>query len=60
MSAHDLLVEIGTEELPPKSLLALSRAFGDGVVAGLAAAGVGHGGARLYATPRASVRTRRM
>ncbi len=52
MSARDLLVEIGTEELPPKSLPALSQAFGDGVVAGLDAAGVGHGKAQLYAAPR--------
>ena len=52
MSVRDLLVEIGTEELPPKSLLALSQAFGDGVVAGLEAAGVGHGRTQLYAAPR--------
>ena len=52
MSARDLLVEIGTEELPPKSLQALSQAFGDGVVAGLVAAGVGHGKVQLYAAPR--------
>ena len=32
MSAfRDFLVEIGTEELPPKSLLGLSQAFADGV-----------------------------
>ena len=47
MSARDLLVEIGTEELPPKSLLALSQAFGDGIVAGLGAAGVAHGRVQL-------------
>ena len=35
---RDFLVEIGTEELPPKSLPALSQAFTDGIVAGLAAA----------------------
>lgn len=52
MSVRDLLVEIGTEELPPKSLPALSQAFGDGIVAGLAAAGVGHGRVQLYAAPR--------
>jgi glycyl-tRNA synthetase beta chain len=52
VSTRDLLVEIGTEELPPKSLPLLSQAFGEGIVAGLAAAGVGHGRLQLYATPR--------
>jgi glycyl-tRNA synthetase beta chain len=52
VSARDLLVEIGTEELPPKSLLALSQAFGDGIVAGLGAAAVAHGRVQLYAAPR--------
>jgi len=52
VSARDLLIEIGTEELPPKSLPVLSQAFGDGVVAGLAALGIRHGKASLYATPR--------
>jgi glycyl-tRNA synthetase beta chain len=52
VSARDLLVEIGTEELPPKSLPALSQAFGDGVAAGLAAAGLRHGAVTLYAAPR--------
>ena len=49
---RDLLVEIGTEELPPKALKRLSDAFGQGVVAGLDNAGLAHGGARFYATPR--------
>ncbi|MBS0394117.1 MAG: glycine--tRNA ligase subunit beta, partial [Proteobacteria bacterium] len=52
MSVRDLLVEIGTEELPPKSLRALSQAFGDGVATGLGAAGIAHGRLQLYATPR--------
>jgi glycyl-tRNA synthetase beta chain len=52
VSAQDLLVEIGTEELPPKSLLALSSAFTDGVVAALASAGLKHGPAESFATPR--------
>ena len=52
MSVRDRLIEIGTEELPPTSLPALSRAFGDGIAAGLAAAGVGYGRVQLYATPR--------
>lgn len=52
MTGRDLLVEIGTEELPPKSLPALSQAFSEGVVAGLAAAGLAHGKVEQYATPR--------
>ena len=49
---RDFLVEIGTEELPPRSLPELSRAFSDGIVAGLAAAGLKHGAVRAYAAPR--------
>ncbi len=52
MSARDFLVEIGTEELPPKALPDLERAFRDGVVGGLASAGLTHGEVRSYATPR--------
>lgn len=52
MKRADFLVEIGTEELPPKSLLALAAAFRDGVAAGLDAAGLTHGAALAYATPR--------
>ena len=52
MKTRDFLVEIGTEELPPKSLAELSRAFSDGIVAGLAAAGLRHGKVTPFATPR--------
>ena len=52
MMRRDFLVEIGSEELPPKSLWALAEAFRDGVVAGLAAAGLAHGKVSAYATPR--------
>jgi len=52
MKTRDLLVEIGTEELPPKSLAALSRAFTDGIVAGLDAAGLKYGKVTPFATPR--------
>ena len=52
MKTRDFLVEIGTEELPPKSLAELSRAFTDGIVAGLDAAGLKHGKVTPYATPR--------
>ena len=52
MKDADFLVEIGTEELPPKNLLALAEAFRDGVAAGLDAAKLAHGAALAYATPR--------
>jgi len=52
MKTRDFLVEIGTEELPPKSLAELSRAFTDGIVAGLDAAGLKHGKVTPFATPR--------
>lgn len=50
--ARDLLVEIGTEELPPKSLRELSEAFGRELSVGCQAARLSHGGVTVYATPR--------
>ena len=54
--AHDLLVEIGTEELPPKALRGLSEAFAAELEAELAtgfdAPGFAHGAPVPYATPR--------
>ena len=50
--ANDLLVEIGTEELPPKALRGLSEAFAAGIAAELDAAGFAHGAPVPYATPR--------
>ena len=50
--ADDLLVEIGTEELPPKALRGLSEAFAAGIAAELDAAGFAHGAPIPYATPR--------
>lgn len=52
MSRRDFLVEIGTEELPPKSLFSLAKAFADGVTAGLDASGLKHGQTEWFATPR--------
>jgi glycyl-tRNA synthetase beta chain len=52
MQAADFLVELGTEELPPKALLRLRDAFRDGVVAGLLEARLNHGAVLAYATPR--------
>ncbi|MBE0509517.1 MAG: glycine--tRNA ligase subunit beta [Chromatiales bacterium] len=49
---QDFLVEIGTEELPPKALLKLSQAFSQGITAGLEAAGLGFGQVHPYAAPR--------
>lgn len=56
MSAQTLLLEIGTEELPPKSLKQLSRAFCQEILAGLIEAeliSTAQGeGAICYASPR--------
>ncbi|WP_373020481.1 glycine--tRNA ligase subunit beta [Thiomicrorhabdus sp.] len=49
---EDFLVEIGTEELPPKALKKLSSAFADGILAGLAEADLEHGKVQVYAAPR--------
>ncbi|MFM8331073.1 MAG: glycine--tRNA ligase subunit beta [Candidatus Methylumidiphilus sp.] len=51
-ATNDLLFELGTEELPPKSLLTLSRALQAGVEAGLKKAGLSYGEFVSYATPR--------
>jgi len=54
MSEATLLVELLTEELPPKSLLRLSESFGGSLLANLREDGfVGEGGtSRAFATPR--------
>jgi len=52
MSKRDFLIEIGTEELPPKSLLTLVQAFAEGIVKGLSVANVKHGAVENFATPR--------
>ena len=49
---QDFLVEIGTEELPPKALLKLSNAFTQGIRDGLTAADLGFGEIKPYASPR--------
>jgi len=51
-ATSDFLVEIGTEELPPKALARLSEAFTVSVVEGLNAAGLAHAGYHAYAAPR--------
>ncbi len=50
--AKDFLVEIGTEELPPKALRALMNSFRDLLIAGVDDARLEHAGARAYASPR--------
>lgn len=52
MAKRDFLVEIGTEELPPKSLFALTEAFASGLERELSSAGIRHGKVRWFATPR--------
>jgi len=47
-----LLFELGSEELPPKTLLKLSNALLDGIVQGLNAAELGFTASKAYATPR--------
>ena len=52
MSAQDFLVELGTEELPPKALSTLGDAFLAGIEKGLQAAGLNYSAKRVYAAPR--------
>jgi len=52
MSAADLLIEIGTEELPPKALMTLSQRFADEVDNRLRGAGLEFAAVQAYATPR--------
>ncbi|MGE8497007.1 MAG: glycine--tRNA ligase subunit beta [Pseudomonas sp.] len=52
MSARDFLVELGTEELPPKALKTLGEAFLAGIEKGLKAAGLSYSATRCYAAPR--------
>jgi glycyl-tRNA synthetase beta chain len=60
-ATRDFLVEIGTEELPPKSLLTLATAFADGIAKGLAEAGLSHKAVEKFATPRRlAVRVRKL
>ncbi len=47
-----LLFELGSEELPPKTLLKLSNALLDGIVAGLKAADLHFTASKALATPR--------
>ena len=48
----DLLIEIGTEELPPKALPRLSASFAEGIEKGLKKKGLAFGELHAYASPR--------
>jgi len=52
MSAKDLLFELCTEELPPRTLAALSSALTEGLSKGIDAAAIPHGKVHGFATPR--------
>jgi glycyl-tRNA synthetase beta chain len=49
---NDLLVEIGTEELPPRSLLSLAESFRDGLQGQLELAGIAFERIDRFASPR--------
>ncbi|HMV60835.1 MAG TPA: glycine--tRNA ligase subunit beta [Agitococcus sp.] len=52
MTTLPFLVELGCEELPPKSLKTLAESFLAGIEAGLKQAGLSYDHARYYAAPR--------
>ena len=52
MSGADLLIEIGTEELPPTALASLMTAFAEGLGTAIDDADLNHGEIRPYASPR--------
>ncbi len=52
MNTKDLLIEIGTEELPPKVLRRLAATFAGEIHAGLDKKDLDHGACRWFATPR--------
>jgi glycyl-tRNA synthetase beta chain len=52
MGSRDLLFELLTEELPPRTLQGLSSALTEGIAKGLGAAGIDHRTVRGFATPR--------
>jgi glycyl-tRNA synthetase beta chain len=51
-TAKHFLVEVGTEELPPKALRSLMEAFAGNLVAGIDAARLEHGEVKRFASPR--------
>ncbi len=51
-AAKNFLVEIGTEELPPKALRSLKDAFGERLASGIDDARLEHGAIASFASPR--------
>lgn len=51
-NSRDLLIEVGTEELPPKALKTLSDAFSRSISEQLKAEGLAFGAAESFASPR--------
>ena len=51
-NTETFLVEIGTEELPPKALKKLANAFASGIEDGLQEAELSYGNVTIYAAPR--------
>jgi glycyl-tRNA synthetase beta chain len=52
MTTETLLIELGTEELPPKSLKTLATAFFDNIKTQLDSSDLSYGEIKWYATPR--------
>ncbi|MDA7441594.1 glycine--tRNA ligase subunit beta [Candidatus Pseudothioglobus singularis] len=52
MKTHDFLLELGTEELPPKLLLKLSNALKDNLISELKKLNIGFDTIKAFATPR--------
>ncbi|MDP0561550.1 MAG: glycine--tRNA ligase subunit beta [Candidatus Endonucleobacter sp. (ex Gigantidas childressi)] len=52
MNSKDFLVELGTEELPPKALKKLSQAFTDSILTSLDLVEISYGEHQSFASPR--------
>ena len=52
MNTETLLIELGTEELPPKALKTLALAFRDGITQGLRQRELAFGDVKWFASPR--------
>jgi len=52
MQRADLLIELGTEELPPKALLTLAESFANETIKQIDEAGLEHGTLTVFAAPR--------
>ena len=52
MRVDNLLIELGTEELPPKALTKLASAFSDNLLGELESAELQHAGIQWFASPR--------